>query len=336
MEVRIPGKLIVYGEYGVLCPGFVGLGLPVNAALARVSGVESEFLTVDSDLAGDDPSSLPATICDIAVKAGLVRNAQSFAWKIRTAPLRNTQHLFSNAPENVSYKLGLGSSSAVAAGVARALLPSADDFLVARLAFLSHFIWQKNRGSGLDTAIQSSSRPVLFVSADTERLREIVDGGDMDGALDFLERHWRFRKFEIEPGGFLGLLPLRSSASTADQIDRFREALSSKSLRPWLSESVSLNARLQKAFGTRVAFGVFLDFLKEWDLLLSELDTAASLGIVTEEMGEIKARLRERGVFCKSTGAGGGDVMFVAHREDPRRLLEKLGLPCLLWPSGGR
>jgi len=173
MVITVPGNILVAGEYAVLENGGLGFGLAVDRRV-KIVRKDSDTLSITTKFGGQEvvytgkAKQLP--LFDAVIKSaqrtlrilGMVH--PKFSAKI---------HIDSSAlfAENGD-KLGLGSSAAVAVGLAYALLKgqvSEERLLqtVFNTALFAHSDFQGGKGSGYDVAVSTFGGCGLFNGGET-------------------------------------------------------------------------------------------------------------------------------------------------------------------------
>lgn len=214
-------------------------------------------------------------------------------------------------------KLGLGSSGAVAAGLAAALMPDLDADAALELALAAHWRFQDGRGSGADVVASCF------------------------GGLSVMQRG--MDPTPVEAPSDLQFMALYTgvAANTRTLVDAFRA---------WQSSDPS-SANVVNALTATATAGV--DALRGGDVSgwlaavgayveLERALTNAGVGIANEPVERALRAAEEAGWVAKPSGAGGGDVVvcFGAATADPERLIHAARdaavepVPLALAPSG--
>ncbi|PKL76025.1 MAG: phosphomevalonate kinase [Candidatus Melainabacteria bacterium HGW-Melainabacteria-1] len=180
LRVRVPGKLMLAGEYAILEPGALALVLAVDRYL-RVELIPAPDYRLCSDLAPDwvyEPSIL-ATL-NPPPELGFAVAALQLGWQYLQAellPLGPFSLQLSSELHTEQRKLGLGSSAAVCVGVLAALLAAAGRDLadpqiraqLYKLALIAHRGVQGS-GSGADIAASIFGSVTAYTCPDLDRL----------------------------------------------------------------------------------------------------------------------------------------------------------------------
>jgi mevalonate kinase len=308
-EARAPGKLVIVGEYAVLCgaPGIaVAVNVPAIARLERRPGPDSELLIPDTGerfgfrLAADGtprwlgqspgPLGLPLESCIATLAAQGRWPAQLPACRIEL----DTAAFHRRDAAGQRIKLGLGSSAAVLVALLAVLLdhagvPQPGQAELIALGCAAHRRLQGGSGSGIDVATAVAGGVISIEAAsDTQ--------GPRTTAL-----HW--------PTG-LHLLAIWSgrSASTPVLLARLQDYRSRQA-----EACAGHMARLGGIAGQTLAawqgadVPTVLAALERYATALQELDRDADIGIWSGGHTAMRELARAHGAVYKPSGAGGGD-----------------------------
>lgn len=283
VELTVPGKLMLAGEYAVLsnAPALLAcVDLSVHASLQSIDGPYSEVRMRADDEAlahfrmqGHHPkwtdSAAPSLI------DALVREFPP------TQPIRLA--VDSSAFFSDQRKLGLGSSAAVAVAVGGLLQSALTPSALARID-AAHRDFQGGRGSGADIYAVATGGVTIY-----------------DRASGAMPAAW--------PDGLLAQPMLApSSTSTVDRIARLdtwrgSDANADAALQQLADTVQTLVSRWQNADITGIMSGM-ADYLEQ----MSSLSAAAGLDYLGGGHERLVMLAREHHVVYKPCGAGGGDV----------------------------
>ncbi len=302
--VSAPGKLFLLGEYAVLegAPALltavdrrVQVTIePSHDARWRVSAPNLGIRQLQLGSQGALPDSLDATsraklrVFDAVRQAVLVRAAHT------PEPLAIT--IDSGAFSRNGYKLGLGSSAAVAAALTLALARAAqlalDRAALCRLAIQAHRNAQNGAGSGGDVATAVYGGLLHYV-----RDRQPV-------ALTW-------------PADLAGMVVITGTgASTTDLVGRVADyaARDEAGYRADIERLAQLAGRARAALSD--ATGFMRLAAAYFDALIA-LDAHAQAGIVNTRHHALRELAARHGGVFKTAGAGGGDVgLAFSHRGE--------------------
>lgn len=281
MTIRIPGKVMLSGEYAVLHEGRA-LMMPVH-----------RYVTI-SDESGSEEESL-SPVVRLALTYPIERLRQE---PIRTEfRIDRTEH-YGRAADGKFTKLGLGSSAAEAVAVIafRFQLAGVDwqNFRseIAKIADEVHRQAQSGLGSGADVAVCAYGRPLLFARADDTPTVDLIDP----------------QKSLTLP---LHLVWSGQAANTRLMIRKFdywRDAKSGASSR--LNGLVEISHRLAPLwYGSDP--DSLLSAVDEWLDAMNAIANEAELPFTTDFHRELDQWARSHGGRCKPTGAGGGDMVLL-------------------------
>lgn len=302
ITVRIPGKLMLAGEYAVL--------MRAPALLACVDRFVTAKVTRQ-----EETSSITATGFG-NVTAGFKVQRKRLRWDegVDTARLALVSALLEQFPPSVPIsieldssafydgerKLGLGSSASVAVALGIALAHFSGQERVLEGIAEAHKRFQKGKGSGADVHAVARGGVVIF-RHDPKRSSANAS-------------HW--------PQGLLAQ-PVRCqrSADTTDRIGRFTSWLTSDPAAREMLESAVVSAEQVANCWRSGTPAVIIDAMNDYADRMYQLDEAAQLGYLAGGHRQLLRLAGEAGVFYKPCGAGGGDYG-IALTTDNDALLE--------------
>lgn len=321
-QVRVPGKLLIAGEYAVLEPKQQAIVIAVNRYIT-VNIEPSEQNLVSLPQLGID--SVTWEMSDKGVQFNIsnprlqfIQNALTVANQflqeksITLHPIHLTIKSELNDP-STGRKYGLGSSAAVVVAVISAVLSmycKTTQFTleqIFKLSAIAHLKTQKN-GSGVDIAA-SIFGGWLCYSAFNQKwvLKELQQGARLS---DLINKPWP--NLSISSLKQPANLKLRvgwtnKAASTAAQINKVKQfrARNLKAYTRFLNESSSAVARLLKSFEYEDCLGAISSLTQNRNAL-KMLSEDAGIMIETPKLTDL-CRVAEKYGSGKSSGAGGGD-----------------------------
>jgi len=315
-----PGKLMLLGEYAVL-HGSPSIVAAVDRGVDLTWWVEPKRSLLVSTSLSDDVFQLlnmhGGVLRHVPPPGRLVRHvaaaiaAAGQSWRAATGQL----HIDSSPMSDLaSGKLGLGSSAAVAAGVARALCT--DDVprhLIARYALRGHHTYQGRVGSGSD--VLASVHGGVIVVHDGEMVRAgrvdhpSIPGDHGDGAEDASPLH-----SALPPGIEMAAIYCGEAASTPAMV---------RALHAWSDTNVdtfeSLISRMTRATWLGCAAirdandAAWMDAVAHFVAAERALAAASSVPIFTDAVDAAIDAAAAVGAVAKPSGAGGGDTVVVFH-----------------------
>lgn len=314
MNVCAPGKMMWLGEYAVLA------GAPAVVAavdrFARVSVTPSstgehifesmQFCPWAVSLAARVPEAFVAPL-GAELVAAVLSEVMGSAPKPALTPSRvqlDTTEL------RATEKLGLGSSSALAVALTRALLPEALISQVEQVAIRAHRAFQLGRGSGSD--VLAAVHGGLLV----------VSGGKAQPVAMPSDMWWA--AIAVGPGADTRVL--------IDQVKLWRDhaPLQSSAHFSELNVASELGVAALEAGDTYA----WLHAVEYFATIEAQIDRASRAGIFEGGIREAVAAAETAGWVAKPSGAGGGDVVvaFGDRNADLRSLthhVEALGMSVL-------
>ncbi|MCB2198979.1 hypothetical protein KQI63_06205 [bacterium] len=295
-SVRIPGKVMLSGEYAVLY-GATAVLMPVP-----------RFLTISESLG---PSTNPSPVLEHALREPIEPIA---VWEEKY-PLRSVEvdrSDFYIEQDGRLIKLGIGSSAAEAVGVIALRLERAgvawqdNRELVATLAERAHRRAQGGIGSGADVAAVAYGCPIRFNRSNDTITVDPIDTATSPVSLP------------------LALLHSGTAANTRVLVRLFEGwACLGDRQKHQLEQLVALSDELAP-FWFGGDSGVLLDMLTRFDETMSRLTDEATLPWKTTVHRDIETWAKKNGGAAKPTGAGGGDLVLtvgnlpLSERSEPR------------------
>ncbi|HEX7382149.1 MAG TPA: hypothetical protein VF265_08340 [Nevskiaceae bacterium] len=308
VRARAPGKLVLMGEYAVLegAPAVVmavdrHVAVEVGAAKGRrcelyAPDVHDAVLTFAVDAGGGVKWDDAAHAMDFALVVAVI-GALAQSGLLPSAPWRADldSATFFDHRDGRAIKLGLGSSAALTAALASALVANAGraDILAERGAWLERLLaihrrFQRGRGSGLDVAAAVYGGEIVFrnrgTTVDVERCawpaaveRIYVWSGRSASTRAFLEQLTQWR--DGEPGAYRRCMDRIGAASEAG-VAALRGGAADALLRAVERTTDALRA----------------------------LDRASKIRIFSAEHDAIADAVTAAGGVYKPCGAGGGDL----------------------------
>lgn len=342
LQVRVPGKLMIAGEYAVLEPHQPAVVVAVNRHVtATFNAASSWTVSVPAFGLWDIPFFPVQGGIQFAHPDPRLRFVQE-ALVVSVAPETPPFSLLleSELEEADGRKFGLGGSAAAVVATVAAVRyasleagaspPNAETIF--KLAAIAHFRAQGS-GSGADVAASTFGGWLRYTSFQPRWLAGRLARGDSLQAL--LAEPWPF--FSVER---LSPLPrdlqlcvgwTGSPASTADMLMRVEALKETKpqAFEAFLSESQRavehLVAGLQSANRQRA-----LDALTRNAAALRKLGLEAGIAIETPALERLTATAHEAGGAGKPSGAGGGDcgIALIFGEREAARLT-------VLWQEAG-
>jgi phosphomevalonate kinase len=342
MQLRVPGKLMIAGEYAVLEPHQPAVVVAINRHVqATLRAADSWSVSVPAfglEKVAFQPVAGGIHFTEPHPRLRFVQEGLVVSVTPDTPPFSLV--LESELEEADGRKFGLGGSAAVVVATVGAVLhahrlpgaPPPDAHTLFKLAAIAHFRAQGS-GSGADVAASTFGGWLRYTSFQPRWLAARLARGDSPQALS--TEPWPF--FSVER---LSPLPrdlqlcvgwTGTPASTADMLVRV-EALKEhepQAFEAFLAESQRavehLVAGLQSANRQRA-----LDALTRNATALRKLGAQAGVAIATPALERLTAAAQEAGGAGKPSGAGGGDcgIALIFGEREAARL-------AVLWQEAG-
>ena len=303
-SIKVPGKVMLSGEYAVLYGGTATL-VPVPLYLEA-----------------DELESSPPKQYSPVVEAGLGLDIP----EIREYELKNGKPhvtidntmLFGKDDTGKLIKLGLGSSAAEAVAVVKLRLKRAQSDKADDLAFVLDYAYrihdkvQGGAGSGADVAACTFAKPIIFISKYDPESKGLIRSATS------IQTSYKYP---------MNLLWTGVPADTRVMIAKFGRWVenSGKSAQALLSEMTDISDELANLW-FNVELDVIFDKLDEFSELMENCAIDADLNYLLPIHERIENWAIANGGRAKPTGAGGGDMILLIG-ELPLNELHELIIP---------
>ncbi len=304
IQVSIPGKIVISGEYAVLdgAPAIVStLKQKVNITIQKSDKNHNIYTT--SVLQGVFPFTMDDDFNVLWLEAdpGVFGLLLQHAFKILKPKLKenlwiavDSSEFFRTAKDGTAIKLGIGSSAAVSVGITQALsqyqaIRSSPENLLSQANSI-HQGLQGKQGSGIDVACC------------------FADQGVIECTKDSVKNHtWSILNW---PNGLhLKTLTTSQYGSTKRLVTNYQRAsnLYPKEFRSALDQFLDITQSLSNAWKSEDV-DLIIDLLRAYDVQIKKLDKIGDIGIYTQVHADIQNIASRHNVFYKPSGAGGGDI----------------------------
>ncbi|MFD1412223.1 phosphomevalonate kinase [Oceanobacillus jeddahense] len=344
ITVKVPGKLMIAGEFAVLEPYQDLAVMAVNRFVyATISEADSHQLTLSDFSLHNVPWTWHETDIHIEsddARLSFVKEALRITYRYmeeKGMPIRPMHVSTRSELDDASgVKYGLGSSAAIVtsivAGVLHFQAPAlAEKDTIFRLSALSHVITQGN-GSGADIAASTYGGLLQFSSFQADWLLEAYQ--EADSITEVVEKDWKYYKSKpiTLPAnvcfcvGWTG-----SAASTKDLVNRVRllKINNAEAYAAFLKDSE--NAVSQFLTGAKNNdINQLFQGIKANRKALDQVGKAADTKIETPDLAVLCNIAENLGGAGKPSGAGGGDcgIAFMPSEETAEQL-------ALAWEEAG-
>lgn len=294
--VRVPGKVMLTGEYAVLAGG--------TAVLTAVP----RYLNV-YEVNTPPHTQYPKTV-EYALRHP-IRELDDFEEQFGTPWMMIERSDFIDFDDNNHIvKLGLGSSAAEAVGVIamrfeRAGIPWKNHRSeIARHAVEAHRQTQGGKGSGADVAACALGQPISFRRVGEKYSIEV-----------------------IKPSKAIKQIPMtlvwsRKPADTRVMVEQFTQwAKQDKSSKNLINPLIEASDRLAKSWFTVTQDELF-EYVDKFTMLMNQVGDAAGINYKLPIHEELEAWALSHGGRAKPTGAGGGDMILLLGNLPLNRLKE--------------
>jgi phosphomevalonate kinase len=331
VKLRVPGKLMLAGEYAALTPGAPAVALAV-AQYLEIEVEPAQRAELSSELLGLERSPLAEPCGDRVVDAALKVSADLLA--SLGLEERAVHYCFTSKLSGAGRaKPGLGSSAAATVALVAARLAAhgvevatpAGRGRVLGLALVAHLAAQGFRGSGYDVATVTLGGVVTLRAPAEQPLaalaaREVEGGASWVDVAHRLQTDLDVTRAALPPGLCAAFVPSGESASTPVLMKRARQA--NPSCLAQAAEEVT-GALALGATATLASLERAQSAFERWD-------TEHSLGLMTPTLIRLADEARSAGLVPRVSGAGGGDSLLVLS-EDAAALTRRLEV----WRAAG-
>lgn len=316
LNTSAPGKLFLFGEYGVIRGGWCVVTAVDRRVIASSREAASGYEVCGADF--EDPLALPAAVVAQARPAGFAMSAGN---EVGVAHLGADVRALYDL--QTGQKLGLGSSAASAVALSAAFLledgldASAEITLGEREAifehaFRAHRALQKGRGSCADIAASTFGQTIGY-----RLLRPTSGLADLSAeqaSMSQIQATRRSEEAEILsdlrlPEG-LRVEPIwLGSPARSTSFVRACEAAYGRdpaTITRVLAET-SKTAEAAISALQRADIPALLACVERADRTLDELGVRAGVSIITDAHRALRTLAAAHGIFVKPSGAGGGD-----------------------------
>ncbi|GAB0106178.1 phosphomevalonate kinase [Nocardia sp. JMUB6875] len=334
---QAPGKLFIAGEYAVVEPGYPAVVVAVDrcVTVTVTTADPAQGVVVHSDLHGG--LALRCVRAAHRVVAAGAGTSGEFAPVLAAATVVEqlaAERGHSATPFRLAVtgrplfacdgrKFGLGSSSAVTVATIAALsahygldLSTMDRYRLAMLATLA----TNPNASGGDVAASTWGGWLAYHAPDRAQVSALVTHHGVDGALRTDWPRLRVRRLRAPSSLQLYVGWTGEPASTPAMVARSRgtDWRNSDCYNDFLTASAGSVLRLIDALDADDAAGVLRE-IRRCRRILTELDDATALGIMTPRLETLCAAAESVGAAAKPSGAGGGDCGIALLRADASR-----------------
>lgn len=328
LKIKAPGKLFLFGEYGVLARGCSIVAAVDRGAYALRVSEQTQYQMITRD--GVASLSNPA---DEALPRAVLAAASLGEEHIKTLST-DVQEMFQGAS-----KLGLGSSAASSAALVTLLseLEGIAKTPEARFAwaFEAHRDLQGGRGSGADVASSIYGGLISYRLEAPQapfpalELADDVDPGELTpGYARIKQLNWP-QDLRVEA---VWLGEPAKSTSLIGQVERGLERDRAALMRS-LARADALATDAAAAISSSDISGLCA-LVERADEAMEELGALVEAPIIVKAHRDLRARLQGTGLVTKPSGAGGGDFSLIfGHQAQPwEEVLATLPLGCVHIP----
>lgn len=316
IHLRVPGKLVLAGEYAVLEPGFLALVTAVDRFL-ELRLTPSDRMELRAEMLGIDAAAEYRDGRWSVPGAPFVAEAATIALRYlaEKGSLIEPFRLEIEGGFGSGSKYGLGGSGAVTVGVVGAILRAHGMAIesaegrdtVFRLAAIAHLRVQGG-GSGIDLAASTYGGTLLYSSFNPAWLMEQL--ALKTSIVEIVEGLWPFLKVEaLEwPAWELGVAWTGRSSSTSEYLSLYRRLKdrADPGFPSFLARTRQAVDTLARGIRAR-DLALALEGMEAGRQALSQLSTPLGAALETPELARFATIAVQCGGRGKPSGAGGGD-----------------------------
>lgn len=322
LTVKVPGKLMVAGEFAVLEPNYPLLAMAVNRFVyAKIRSTKKNHISlpdIEVSNTGWSFNGLNVRINTKSYRTSYVQTAMSIALrylqeqKIATTPFSLVVHSELD-DKKTGAKFGLGSSAAVTTAVVRAIVQlflgdKATDELIFKLASIAHVKTQGN-GSGADVAASTYGGVILYRSFQAEWLLKEMQAAER--LSDLVEKDWTYAAVEqikFPRDVQLAVGWTGKPASTKSLVKEIKKMNDQQKVvyEKFLQESKTAVEKIVTGM-KQADMALFFQGIEENRQALAKIGEAANVPIETEKLRLLSEEAVSFGGVGKLSGAGGGD-----------------------------
>ena len=304
IEVLIPGKIVISGEYAVLDGAHAivsALNQRVKIKIKKSDKQHNIFLTSALDsmfpFIIDDDFNVVWLDSDPGVFGLLLQyaiNIMKTKFKENFCIDVNSSEFFQTTQDGRVHKLGIGSSAAVSVGITQALtqyygISTPPEHLLKQAGSI-HEKLQGKQGSGIDVTCS------------------FVDQGVIECTKDSVKKHtWSILNW---PNGlYLKVLTTNQGAPTRRLVAKYQNARSGhpNEFKVVLDQFLEITKSLSIAWRSE-DIDLIIDLLSRYDGHIKKIDKIGNIGIYTQLHSDLQNIASGHNIFYKPSGAGGGDI----------------------------
>ncbi|MCB0319123.1 MAG: phosphomevalonate kinase [Bdellovibrionales bacterium] len=338
VQLSVPGKLFISGEWSILEVGNKGLVAAVNKRAhvlieknnekkfifhAKNLGINERATLSSGKILFDNPDSESAKVLSFAKSA--VEACLKYFKTLPPMTITTWSDDFNFVINNQTRKLGFGSSAAVVVGIVAGIFRLMEESItdpkslerIFKVSVAAHFLAQGKVGSGFDIAASTYGGLIVYSRFDPSWLLSEMLSGDFTGLVDSKWPALSIQSLNYPPQLKLLIAWSGESASTGDLIKNFNKwrAGDPSQAKIYLSEIANVASKAIQSLKKNDQ-SAFLDAIRFNRHLLSELGIVSGVKIETEALKKLADIAEVHGAAGKLSGAGGGDCGIALTYDD--------------------
>ncbi|HLR68930.1 phosphomevalonate kinase [Virgibacillus alimentarius] len=335
LTIKVPGKLMIAGEFAVLEPHHKLVVMAVNRFVyATIEESHENFLTLENfnlnHITWDyENSNINVHANDDRIR--FAKDAMTIALNFLEENSITTGgfslKVKSELDDISGVKYGLGSSAAVVTSIIAAILkkylPNPSASLIFKLAAISHVKTQGN-GSGADVAASSYGGMLKYASFQAEWLKEMYRNAN--SLMELLEENWSYlsvHPVSLPENVHICIGWTGNPASTAKLVDKVLKLKQNNTSQfgQFLDDSAKAVTHFYQGMQQN-DIDLLLSGVKKNRQALSTVGNNANVDIETPLLGKLCDLAEQFGGAGKPSGAGGGDcgIAFMPSKEKAKDL----------------
>lgn len=337
--IKVPGKLVLLGEYAVLEKNIPSVSCAINRYIYSIIEKSDKIIFTSKRIGISKLEFKYENDKIILEKDNPVLNFVKNSIEITLKYLKENSHeikffeinILSDLNSKEGLKFGFGSSAAICVSIVSSILLihgyNIKEYkikeIIFKLSSISHFISQGS-GSGIDIASSVFGGLFIYKSYNQEWLKDKIK--DLENISYLVNDNWEYfyyEKINVLIDLYISLAWTGNPVSTSDFISKIRIFKEQDSI--FYNKFISAMDKIVESFKYGVKNNKKDLINKAIDVnrkLLLELSNKASLNLETDKIKNLINVSNRLGFSAKFSGSGGGDCAFalVYDKESDKKL----------------